>query len=389
MRLSSAIQAHWIVLTHYRMRTASYAYAFLVCALYLWEGAYPAGFWVGSVLQFLIYPHLVYRRALRAKDTQKAELDNLLLDNVFLGMWSALLGFPLWITFALFITAAINVAVSLGYSGLIKSIPIFCGGALLGTTVFGLQMFSYETPMVTALCAIGLCGYLMSIGHITFGRTLYLRKLREKLKQNETDLRQTNDVLLSRIAEIQVLQTQLHEQVNRDSLTGLFNRRYLLETIGRELARCQREGVPLTLMIIDVDHFKSINDKYGHNVGDEVLRKLALILNDSARQDDLPCRYGGEEFVLLFPKMSAEVALKRGEQLRASFEKVFVPSVHGDVHATISIGIAVFPDHGVSMDELTHYADLALYAVKRNGRNGVLVYSDDIKQQRIDWLEDN
>ena len=202
-------------------------------------------------------------------------------------------------------------------------------------------------------------------------------------------MRQTNDVLRSRIAEIQVLQAQLHEQVNRDSLTGLFNRRYLLETIGRELSRCQREGMPLTLMIIDVDHFKSINDKYGHNVGDEVLRKLALILNDGARQDDLPCRYGGEEFVLLFPKMSTEIALKRGEQLRASFEKVLVPSAHGDVHATISIGIAAFPDHGASMDELTHCADLALYAVKRNGRNGVLVYGDDIKQQRIDWLEED
>lgn len=367
------------------MRTASFAYAFLFCALYLWEGAYSIWFWAFSVLQFLVYPHLAYQHALRAKDSQKAELDNLLLDNVFLGGWSAALGFPLWITFTLFITSAINCAISLGHAGLIKSISIFFGGALFGLAVFGMPLLSRETPMVTALCVMGVSAYLISIGQIAFRRTLSLRKLREKLKQNETDLQQANEVLRSRLAEIQLLQSQLHEQVNRDSLTGLFNRRYLLETVDRELARCQRDGLPLTLMIIDVDHFKAINDKYGHNAGDAVLRRLALLLTEAARQDDLPCRYGGEEFILLFPGMSTEIALKRGERLRANFAKVLVPSAHGDINATISVGIATFPDHGATMDELTHRADLALYTVKRNGRNGVLVYHNDIGKEAIDF----
>jgi diguanylate cyclase (GGDEF)-like protein len=365
------------------MRTSSFAYAFLFCGLYLWQGAYPVGFWVFSVLQFLVYPHLAYRRALRAKDTQKAELDNLLLDNVFFGLWVAALGFPLWISFTLFITSAINCAINLGQAGLVKSLAISLCGVLLGIAVFGLPGASSESPMVTALCVMGVSGYLFSLGHIAFRRTLSLRKLREKLKQNESDLQHANDVLRSRLAEIQLLQAQLHEQVNRDSLTGLFNRRYLLETVDRELARCQREGLPLTLMIIDVDHFKAINDKYGHNAGDEVLRQLASVLIDGTRQDDLPCRYGGEEFILLLPGMSTEIALKRGERLRANFEKVLVPSAHGDIRATISVGIASFPDHGATMADLTHCADLALYAVKRNGRNGVIAHSADISQQAL------
>lgn len=388
MPASSVNQPHWIVPTHYRMRTSSFAYAFLFCGLYLWQGAYPVSFWVFAFFQFLLYPHVAYWRAVRAKDTQKTELDNLLLDNVFFGLWSAALGFPLWITFTLFITSAINCAINLGHMGLIKSILISLGGGLLGVAIFGLPETSGESALVTALCVMGVSGYLMSIGHIAFRRSLSLRKLREKQKQNESDLQKANDVLRSRLAEIQALQAQLHEQVNRDSLTGLFNRRYLLETVDRELARCQRDGLPLTLMIIDVDHFKAINDKYGHNAGDEVLRQLALVLVDDTRQDDLPCRYGGEEFILLLPGMSSEIALKRAERLRANFEKVLVPSADGGIHATISVGIASFPQHGATMDRLTHCADLALYAVKRHGRNGVLVYGAELSQPPIDELSE-
>lgn len=380
---SSATKPHWIVTTHYRMRAMSFAYAFLFCALFLWDGAYATGFWVFSVLQFLLYPHVAYWRARSAADTQKAELQNLLLDNVLLGGWSAALGFPLWITFTLFITSTINCAISLGHPGLVKSIAIFGASSLLGIAAFGLQVSADVNPLVTFLCVLGLSVYLMSIGHIAFRRTLSLRKLREKLKQSEGELQQANDVLRNRLGEIQVLQAQLQEHANRDPLTGLYNRRYLQTTLERELARCERDGSPLSLMIIDIDHFKQINDKFGHNAGDEVLRQLGFLLNVGARQEDVPCRYGGEEFVVLFPNMSTETALKRGEQLRAAFEQTEMASAHGKVHTTISIGVATFPMHGASMDELTHCADLALYAVKRNGRNGVRAYSNELKKQHV------
>lgn len=381
MHSSSATKPHWIVSTHYRMRAGSFAYAFLVCALYLWEGAYSNGFWAFSVLQFLVYPHLAYWRARSAADTHKAELRNMLLDNFMLGGWSAALGFPLWITFTLFITSVINCAISLGRPGLVKSIATFGGGSLLGMALVGLQVSANDDPLVTLMCVLGLSVYLMSIAQIAFARTSSLRKLTERLKQSEGQLQQANEVLRKRLVEIQALQAQLHEHANRDPLTGLYNRRYLQSTLERELARCRRLGLPLSLMIIDMDHFKSINDKFGHNAGDEVLRQLGLLLNEGARQEDVPCRYGGEEFVLLFPNMSPEIALKRGEQLRAAFEKVVVPSPHGNVHTSISIGVSSFPADGASLDELTHCADLALYAVKRNGRNGVLAYSREMSKQ--------
>ncbi|MDD2845202.1 MAG: diguanylate cyclase [Rhodoferax sp.] len=386
MRFSSVPKPHWIVPTHYRVRAVSFAYAFLFCALHLWDGAYSFGYWAFSALQFLLYPHLAYWRAVSAPDTQKAELQNLLLDNVFLGGWSAALGFPLWITFTLFITSAINCAISLGRAGLIKSIAIFAGGSLLGMVIYGLPVPGTDNPLVTFLCVPGVSVYLMSIGHIAFKRTLSLRKVREKLKQSEADLQRSNDVLHHQLGEIQTLQAQLQEHANRDPLTGLYNRRYLQTTLERELARCHRDGLPLSLMIVDIDHFKSINDKFGHNAGDEVLRQLGFVLNEGARQEDVPCRYGGEEFVVLFPNMSTEIALKRGEQLRAAFEQTVVASAHGNVNTTISMGVATFPMHGASMDELTHCADLALYAVKRNGRNGVLAFNDVLDARSGAWF---
>lgn len=314
MRSSSATKPHWIVPTHYRMRAGSFAYAFLFCALHLREGDYSIWFWAFSVVQFLVYPHIAYWRARSAKDTQKAELQNLLLDNFVLGGWSAALGFPLWITFTLFITSSISCTISLGRPGLVKSIATFGGGSLLGIALVGLQVSANDDPLVTLMCALGLSVYLMSIAHIAFTRTSSLRKLTERLKQSEGQLQQANEVLSKRLVEIQALQAQLHEHANRDPLTGLYNRRYLQTTLERELARCRRLGLPLSLMIIDMDHFKSINDKFGHNAGDEVLRQLGLLLNEGARLEDVPCRYGGEEFVLLFPNMSPEIALKRGEQ---------------------------------------------------------------------------
>jgi diguanylate cyclase len=115
------------------------------------------------------------------------------------------------------------------------------------------------------------------------------------------------------------LQEKLREQANRDSLTGLFNRRYLEGTLERELARCKRENAPLTMLLLDIDHFKLVNDTYGHQAGDEVLRVFARALLESARAEDIVCRYGGEEFLLVLPKMPLNIARGRATQLLELF----------------------------------------------------------------------
>lgn len=168
----------------------------------------------------------------------------------------------------------------------------------------------------------------------------------------------------------------LREQSIRDPLTNLFNRRFLDESLERELARARRDGMPLAVLMIDIDHFKQFNDTYGHQAGDEVIRCLGNLLRSGARGGDLPCRYGGEEFLLVQPNMTAETAVERAEQWRQAFARERVCVGECAIQATVSIGVAVFPWHGGCPETLISAADEALYAAKRGGRNRVVVAKD-------------
>jgi diguanylate cyclase len=381
MTTPSQPKPHWIVPTYHRMRAASFLYAFLFCALYASDSPRPPALWALLVLQFLVYPHLVYWRALRAAHPQKAELSNLLLDMALWGLWAAAAGYPPWITFTLFIPSAINNAISLGHRGLVRAVLAFAIGTAAGLAIFGFHVGPPESPWVALMCTLGLTGYLMGVGQIAYRRTLTLRRVREELRRSEAALQSANDHLRHQLAEIEALQQQLRDQANRDALTGLFNRRYLVATLERELARCRREGQPMALLMLDVDHFKAINDHHGHRAGDETLRRMGQLLASSTRKEDIPCRYGGEEFVLLMPGMSATAALERAEALCAAFSEVVVPSPGGEIRTTVSIGVAVFPEHGDDLDALTHHADQALYWVKRHGRNATRLYDPVCAQQ--------
>ncbi len=168
----------------------------------------------------------------------------------------------------------------------------------------------------------------------------------------------------------------LREQSIRDPLTNLFNRRFLDESLDRELARARRDGVPLAVLMIDIDHFKRLNDTHGHPAGDEVIRRLGKLLRSGARGGDLPCRYGGEEFLLVLPNITAATAAERAEQWRAAFAGECVRVGERVIQSTISIGVAIFPWHGDCRETLIRAADDALYAAKRAGRNRVVVAAD-------------
>ena len=187
----------------------------------------------------------------------------------------------------------------------------------------------------------------------------------------EEAARLANDHLLSQLGEIQRLQLALQEQATRDPLTGLFNRRYLDDTLEREIARAIREGYPVTVMMLDIDHFKRINDTYGHLAGDEMLRVAARLLHSHARQEDIVCRFGGEEFAIVLPKMGTEAAEQRAELWRREFEEEQVVFGSFVLQATISIGVAAFPGNGRTRDELIDAADHALYEAKSEGRNRI------------------
>ena len=173
--------------------------------------------------------------------------------------------------------------------------------------------------------------------------------------------------------EVQNLQAQLREQAVHDPLTGLHNRRYLDETMERELVRAARYGQPIGVVMCDIDHFKVVNDRYGHPAGDEVLRAIAGLLNAGGRGSDIACRYGGEEFVLLFPDMPRDAAYARAERLRVAVAAKRITSGAAGIQITASFGVAVFPDNGKTVDALIGAADQAMYEAKMAGRNRVVV----------------
>jgi len=170
------------------------------------------------------------------------------------------------------------------------------------------------------------------------------------------------------------LRDALQAQSMRDPLTGLYNRRYLEETLDRELRRATRSQQPLGVLMLDLDHFKKFNDTYGHEAGDVVLRETASFLARSIRSEDFVCRYGGEEFVVVLPTADLKVSAARAESIRSKLRDL---SVTHDGHSvgtvSASIGVAALPDHGATEKELLHAADAALYRAKKEGRDRVAV----------------
>ncbi|NTU78765.1 MAG: diguanylate cyclase [Chloroflexales bacterium] len=169
------------------------------------------------------------------------------------------------------------------------------------------------------------------------------------------------------------LRAVLQEQAARDPLTGLFNRRYLEETLVRELHRASRASYPVGVIMLDVDHFKRINDTYGHEAGDTVLRVIGQQLSASVRAGDVACRYGGEEFVLILPAAALEVVAARAEAIRQMIRALAI-TYHGTTlpPLTVSLGVTVVADDQASVTEALARADAALYAAKRAGRDRVI-----------------
>jgi diguanylate cyclase (GGDEF)-like protein len=195
--------------------------------------------------------------------------------------------------------------------------------------------------------------------------------LEERVEQRTSELDFSNQQLTMQFEQVNSLQEKLRQEAIHDSLTGLFNRRFLDETLPIELARSKRAHSSLTILLLDIDHFKKINDTYGHQVGDAVLQSVGHALKTNVRAGDIVCRYGGEEFILVFPGMQAEDGRARAEKLRKMIESQTISAKNQLIAVTISIGGSVYPQDGKSNDELISMADLALYRAKQNGRNRV------------------
>jgi len=175
--------------------------------------------------------------------------------------------------------------------------------------------------------------------------------------------------------------TETRELTLTDALTGVFNRRHLFARLELEIARAQRFGAPLSIAMIDIDHFKHLNDNQGHSTGDRVLREVASLLGRSVRKIDTVARYGGEEFVVVLPQTGASDAREAAEKLRRAVETADYPEGKGQPEGrlTISVGVATFPKDGVGLATLVDAADAALYASKRGGRNQVTAFASGME----------
>jgi diguanylate cyclase (GGDEF)-like protein/PAS domain S-box-containing protein len=197
------------------------------------------------------------------------------------------------------------------------------------------------------------------------------------------ELQKANARLQEQLSENQALQIELSEQAIRDPLTGVFNRRYLQVTLDREIARVNRASQPVGIMIMDIDHFKLINDTYGHKAGDLILQALGDLLKSNIRKEDIACRYGGEEFVVVMPGASLQTARERADIIRYQFEALRVSYENRNIHATVSLGVAAYPQHGTTGEDVLIRADRALYHAKQEGRNRVVIYQDTFRMPFI------
>ena len=204
--------------------------------------------------------------------------------------------------------------------------------------------------------------------------TLHTHDINDR-KLAEEQLALINQQLSEQLEMVSRLKDQLQEQAVRDPLTNLYNRRYLGEVLPRLLLNARRKRTSISVLIVDIDHFKSVNDTYGHQVGDEVLKTIAALLLEAVRGSDVVFRYGGEEFLLLLPGLDEATAVARAEGLRQRVAEMVFPTAGDGLRLTISLGLAVYPQHAGDMDELLNQADAALYHSKRSGRNRLTAWS--------------
>jgi diguanylate cyclase (GGDEF)-like protein len=197
-------------------------------------------------------------------------------------------------------------------------------------------------------------------------------------RKDAFDIYQTEGIeILNNMASLSIdnvnLLHRIDEMALTDGLTGLFNHRHFQERLDEEIKRTGRTNEPLSLVLTDIDHFKSVNDNYGHPAGDAVLREISYIIKSRMRETDIAARYGGEEFALILTNTDVRGALKIAEDLRAVVEDKDFSSV--DKQITISLGISSFPDDASAKQDLIEKADQALYYAKENGRNRSILWS--------------
>jgi diguanylate cyclase (GGDEF)-like protein len=218
-------------------------------------------------------------------------------------------------------------------------------------------------------------GIIYFSDHVTTQALKHAKEEVQERQRAESNLVIANQELQKRMMEVEKLKDELQDQALHDSLTGLPNRRHLKEILPHEFLRAERNNHCLSIIFADIDNFKTINDSYGHFIGDQFLVKISQLLQSELRRSDYVYRYGGDEFVLVMPDLTVDSAIKRAEGIRKECSKIIIHNEGNDLGVTMSLGIAVYPMHGQKWEEIIEKADQALYDAKRLGRNRVRTWA--------------
>ncbi|MEM8533410.1 MAG: GGDEF domain-containing protein [Chloroflexota bacterium] len=258
---------------------------------------------------------------------------------------------------------------------------ILCALTAVVTALCGTLMpllFSFPTQLPTTLIyALQLSSFSATTGIIFLLTGQFWQQRSDalsRLQTANTQLDAANATLYHTNQQLDAANNSLRDLALRDPLTGLFNRRYVDETLDLEIYRAQRSGLPIGVLLIDLDYFKQVNDTYGHDAGDTLLQVVADVLQDQVRSGDIVARYGGEEFLMVLPGIPYPPLAERADRIRVAIQRLQVVHAGQDLgQRSCSIGVALYPDHGPESTTIIKAADDALYAAKAAGRNQVVV----------------
>lgn len=298
------------------------------------------GWWLMLFANGFVWPHVAWMLATRSADPRRAELANLMIDSVLGGAWIAVMQFNLLPSVLLAAMLSVDKVSVGGPPLLLRALALLALGCATTSALLGMPI-DLPTPMTVVIASLPLLVlYPLAISTVAYSMG---RKL---ARQNR----------------------QLDALGRTDGLTGLANRRQGFAQAKKELARYQRTGRPAVLLILDIDRFKTINDRYGHPAGDEVLCVVAETLRECCRAVDVAARYGGDEFLLVFPDTNLGGAETAARRIRRRLETQAFHTAR-DLRCTVSLGAAEATIRTTTVDAWIQQADAALYRAKAEGRD--------------------
>ena len=326
----------------YPLRILGMGLGGMVVAVVLWERQASPLAWTALLLATLVWPHVAYLITRRSKDPYRAETRNLLIDSAMAASFVPLMHFNL-LPSVLLLTLTMVDKITTGIRGLwARSVPAMLGGGLVGTLLAGLHWAPDTSMRVIVACLPVMALHTISVSVVSY------QLIRKTAHQNQ---------LLVELRRV-------------DALTGLFVRGHWQEQAEAALRRHHNTNQPACMLMMDIDHFKQINDQHGHTVGDEVLRALARIVLSNVRATDCAGRYGGDEFAIVLRGMHLDGATAVAHRIREQVQALQLHDMPG-LQFTTSMGVATADHRHSSLRAWTNAADAELYQAKAAGRNRV------------------